>query len=89
MSTPTSSITTPTSETQEMLGTMDSLRGSIDSRGPSEISVVDLEGVRGTSYGSTRCTPVDRALLQHLIHCERLLMVSDFLGLEWGCGVNI
>ena len=52
---------------------------------PCEMGVTDVEGGRGPTHGSTKCPAVDRALLQHLIHCEHLLMVSYFLGRgEWG-----
>ena len=70
LTTPTSSITTPTSE---MLGTTDSQRGEgIFSQGSG--ACVGRE--RAVSLGGTGNSAVDKALVQHLIHSERLLIVS-------------
>ena len=58
-------------------------RSSADSRESEEAGSVEGGGVRGGGEnGVVRCSSgsqsVDRALVQHLIHCESLLVVSVF-----------
>ena len=79
MHTPTRSIATPTSETLDMLGLIDSQRASVERQPLNDVGGSDMEGEQRVSYGSIGSPSVDRALLQHLIHCERLLIVSHSL----------
>ena len=69
---PNSSTPTPTSGSQVEVGV-------VDTRSSQELSS-DVGGgadsENGMSHGSCGSSAVDRALMQHLIHCESLLVVS-------------
>ena len=62
------STTTPTSGSQDM--------GSIDSQGGVGMAMGGVKGKNGVIQCSSGSFSVDRALIQHLIHCESLLVVS-------------
>lgn len=52
-------------------------------RGRRSVPVMSLsgEGENGDVRGTTGARPVDRVLIQHLIHCESLLVVSSLCSL--------
>lgn len=71
----TTATPTPTSGSQVDMGAEDLQRGSPSSRGSVDVSGTEGE-VNGNNRGTSGSPSVDRALVQHLIHCESLLVVS-------------
>lgn len=69
---------TPTSGSQVDMWVGDFQRSSTNSRDPEEVGVAPgtTTGENGVNQYSSGSTSVDRALIQHLIHCESLLVVS-------------
>ncbi len=68
--TSTGSTPTPTSGSQVEVG-------GTDTRSQGSLDVGGSESENGVSHGSSGSAAVDKALMQHLIHCESLLVVSD------------
>lgn len=71
----TTATPTPTSGSQVDMGMEDLQRGSPSSRGSIDVGGTEGE-VNGNTRGTSGSPSVDRALVQHLIYCESLLVVS-------------
>lgn len=67
----TTATPTPTSGSPVDVGVADCSRSSLDNSG--SVGVAEGESM---VHGSSGSSSVDKALVQHLIHCESLLVVS-------------
>lgn len=72
----TTTTPTPTSGSQVEIDVADIQRGSMSSRGSADVGRAPEGEVNGDMRGTSGSQSVDRALIQHLIHCESLLVVS-------------